>query len=98
MPEQLQTAYEVGGFRVVTLENPPGAINLRVGGVVALGELTESDRTDAPVVPLMEGTSDEISLKSIAAAQLGLDVHNCRLAFALTDFKPQGRTLLTTID
>ena len=103
VPEQLQTAYEVGGFRVVTLENPPRAINLRVGGVVTLDELTESDRTDAPVVPLMEGTSDEISLKSIAAAQLGLDVvkvkeHNCRLAFALTDFKLQGRTLLTSID
>ena len=103
VPEQLQTAYEVGGFRVVTLENPPRAINLRVGGVVTLDELIESDRTDALVVPLMEGTSDEISLKSIAAAQLGIDVlkvkeHNCRLAFALTDFKLQGRTLLTSID
>ena len=74
VPEQLQTAYEVGGFRVVTPENPPGAINLRVGGVVTLDELTESDRTDALVVPLMEGTSDGISLKSIAAAQLGIDV------------------------
>ena len=51
----------------------------------------------------MEGTSDETPLKSIAAAQLGIDVlkvkeHNCRMAFALTDFKLQGRTLLTSID
>ena len=46
---------------------------------------------------------DEISLKSIAAAQLGLDVlkvkeHSYRLAFALTGFKLQGRTLLASID
>ena len=36
----------------MTLENPPRAINLRVGGVVTLDELIESDRTDALVVPL----------------------------------------------
>ena len=36
VPVQLQTAYEVGALRVVALEDPPGAINLRIGGVVAL--------------------------------------------------------------
>ena len=50
------------------------------------------------VVPIMEGPAGEVFLKSVAATQFGLDVvkvkeHSCRLAFAMTDFKLQGRTL-----
>ena len=44
------------------------------------------------------GPAEEVFLKSVAAAQFGLDVvkvkeHSCRLAFAMTDFKLQGRAL-----
>ena len=50
------------------------------------------------VVPIIEGPAEEVFLKSVAAAQFGLDVvkvkeHSCRLAFVMTDFKLQGRTL-----
>ena len=48
----------------------------------------------------MEGPAEEVFLKSVAAAQIGLDVvkvkeHSCRLAFVMTDFKLQLRTLPT---
>ena len=107
VPEQLRTAYANGVFREVTLEKPPKAINLRVGGervtwhgvpLDDLSDLIESITPDAQVVPIMEGLAEEVYLKSVAAAQFGLDVvevkeHSCRLAFAMTDFKLQGRTL-----
>ena len=107
MPEQLTTAYENDTFSVLTLEKPPKAINLLVGGkhltwhgvpLDDLSELIEFDTPDAQVVPIMEGPADEVTLKSVAAAQFGLDVvkvkhHTCLQAFAMTDFKLQGRTL-----
>ena len=91
----------------MTLEKPPEATNLRVGGervtwhgapLDDLSDLIESDMPDAQVVPIMEGPAEEVFLKSVAAAQFGLDVvkvkeHTCRLAFTMTDFKLQGRTL-----
>ena len=107
VPEQLKTAYEKGTFSIITLEKPPKAINLLVGGkhltwhgvpLDDLSELIESDTPDAQVVPIMEGPAEEVTLRSVAAAQFGLDVVNvkkftCNLAFAITDFKLQGRTL-----
>ena len=56
VPEQLTTAYENDTFSVVTLEKPPKAINLLVGGkhltwhgvpLDDLSELIESDTPDA---------------------------------------------------
>ena len=63
-----------------------------------LSDLIGSDTTGAQAVPVMEGPADEVSLKSVVAAQLGPSMvkvkeHTCRLAFATTYFKLQGRTL-----
>ena len=107
VPEHLKTAYKNKVFSEVTLEKPPKAVNLCVGGehvtwhgvpLDDLSNLIESDTPDAQVVPIMEGPAEEVKLKSEAAAQFGLDVVNvkkftCNLAFAITDFKLQGRTL-----
>ena len=63
-----------------------------------LSDLIGSDKTKAQAVPIMEGTADMVSSNNVAAATLRPDVakvkgRTCRLAFAIADFKLQGRAL-----
>jgi hypothetical protein len=107
MPDGVRQAFARGGFSVTDSE-APYAVNARVSGGLwhgveldDLSSLVESVASDATVVSLLLHSKEtlEITLYSIKSAQFGLpaklDVHDHGfiLAFALTDFKLQGRTL-----
>ena len=102
-------AYQTGGHMIVELDDPPYSVNVRVSGGmwhgIELDDLSDRIITVVPgevIVPILEGDKArpiEVDLYSTIAAQIGLPVknkcygHQIMLAFALTDYKLQGRTL-----
>ena len=104
-PPEVVAAYAAGGFQEVELAAAPHSVNVRVSGAlwhgVQLDDLTglaPSLAGDTIVVPLGVGKKDvEADLYHLEAAQNGLPAKlhvrafAYTLAFALTDFKLQGR-------
>jgi energy-coupling factor transporter ATP-binding protein EcfA2 len=102
VPQAVSDAFESEQYAVVTLDEPPEAVNVRVSGGtwhgVKLGDFDElvrvSDALAAGVVPVV-GFTRKVAKKlgSIFAAQndavldVRVKVHTFQLAFALTDFK-----------
>ena len=102
-----------GGHDVLTLEEPPYAVNIIVGGTktaprlwheVPLEDLSDYlpgyyDGDEQMVPLLMSAAVEKAELTSMFGAQQGITdevrvkQHQYGLAFALTDFKLQGRTL-----
>lgn len=107
LPEAVRDAF--AGGKYVELEiDVPYAVNVRVSGGTWHGEklddlsgLVPSSSDDIVIVPVLflKKKPVEVALRSFYAAQhnlpakLKVHVHHFTLAFALTDFKLQGRTL-----
>ena len=105
-PPHLADALERGGFHVITLDEPPATVNFLVSNAEwhgtpldDLNGIVESISFHAPVVPIkLSKNREEIKLHGLAAAQHDIEkvkicVHQYQLAFAMTDFKVQGKTL-----
>ena len=106
VPSELGDALAEGGFRVVTLDRAPHSVNVRVGGGlwpgIELGDLSqriESMVEGEQVVPILRASDlDEVKLRGFRAAEhdvawVFVKSHKYLPAFAMTDFKLQGRTL-----
>jgi hypothetical protein len=106
-PPEVAAAFARGGYSLIDVDVPPHAVNVRVSGGLwhgvpldDLSDLVESVATDATVISLLVHKEHlEIDMYSIKSAQHGLpgkmevSTHGYILAFALTAFKLQGRTL-----
>jgi len=81
------------------MEGPAEEAQLRSVAAAAMIAAAAAVAAIAPsFVVVMEGPAEEVFLKSAAAAQFWFDgvkvkEHSCRLAFAMNDFKLQGRAL-----
>ena len=106
IPANYIDAEREGGFSEVTLTEPPYSVNVRVGGGVwhgidldDLSDVIHSTTDDAQVIPiLVSNNTEDVRLHGLTAARLNVAVvkvklHQFALAFAMTDFKLQGRTL-----
>ena len=113
VPAALEAAYGRGTYGVVTLDEAPEAIVVRVGSTsddpyywheIALPDLREelvaaADAADQLVVLTLAAKTDDVEITSAVAATHGVlsklktRTFPVMLAFALTDYKVQGRTL-----
>ena len=104
VPDEL--ALEHGGYRIVELEAPPAFVNVAVGGRKWHGidlpdfrHVLDTDGAGAQVVPIFPSRNAECSsVHGIFAAQKNYAKVYWKsfpliFAFAMTDFKLQGRTL-----
>ena len=106
VPDELAFAFEHGGYRIVELEAPPAFVNVAVGGRKWHGidlpdfrHVLDTDGAGAQVVPIFPSRNAECSsVHGIFAAQKNYAKVYWKsfpliFAFAMTDFKLQGRTL-----
>jgi hypothetical protein len=107
VPPEVLRAQRQGGHVVIDLDVAPVGVMARMSGALwhgvklpDLSSLVETQVDGAVVIPLGRRTKvDEADVYSMVAAQLGLPSKlrvvslNYQLAFFLTDFKLQGRTL-----
>ena len=107
VPPEVLSAMRQRGHKVIDLDVAPVGVMARMSGALwhgvklpDLSSLVETEVEGAVVIPLGRRTKvDEADVYSMVAAQLGLPSKlrvislNYQLAFFLTDFKLQGRTL-----
>ena len=122
IPDALRRAYEDGGYHLVTLDEPPAAVNVRVGstktdphfwhgvqlkdlsGRLVKMDLLRDDESKAPqLVPLVRNATyksttavklrSELSANKAMPLEMRTKPFPYLLAFAITDYKLQSRTL-----